>query len=237
MPGKPIWLKWVQSNWNHSLGLQTAVGKECYECYFLRKKHFGIPQLELLKNMEEHDAVQEKVFDIRADHTGGGDKYKKAGTLSIEQIVEEKEENFEERFVEGQFQPLDVFCRKRSIDVGSLDEAELGAAVQLQYPSYEVGYNKEGILGVSINDTGPDDGSYRFKRGARDSQSFRKLQKQPEDEDGDAEQHFKLLKADPKTNELASRGRGPAASGESLQLETCWGERKIEEKRLASCPS
>ena len=81
-------------------------GKECYPCFFVRRKHFQISQDDLNQQRKDHKAVDEKYWEIRDDHVSEGGKFKKEGQLDMTLLTEKKRGSYDDRFVEGTFEPI-----------------------------------------------------------------------------------------------------------------------------------
>ena len=79
-------------------------------------------------------------------------------------VKEEEEETYADEFVSGSFQPLASFARKRNL--GHMTFHPLIDHIQTVL-KLRVCQNKRDEWGVEIMDQ-DDDGSYRFKRGARE---------------------------------------------------------------------
>ena len=188
-PESPKFLYWVQSRHSKKLRRNCPSGKECYPCYFVRRKHFNCcPQTKLVESMKESPAVEDKVMEVRADHVGGWGKLKKEGWIDIESLVEkQEEEDYHDRFVEGSFEPLWEFAEKRGLKAD--DGKALTQLVMDRYPSYVVGYDKSDLLAVEIPDSTGQ--SYRYRRGAKDSVQLRRIEKAPDEDD--AKERFGTL--------------------------------------------
>ena len=187
-PESPKYLYWVQYRHNKKLRRNCPSGKECYPCYFVRRKHFqSRPQAELVDSMRESTAVDDKVLEVRADHVGGWGKFKKEGFIDIKALLEKTDEDYHDRFVEGSFEPIWEFAEKRGLKAE--DEKAMAQLIMARYPSYQVGYDKSDQLGVEIPDT--TGSSYRYRRGARDSVQLRRIEKAPDEDD--AKERFGTL--------------------------------------------
>ena len=79
-------------------------------------------------------------------------------------VVKAEEEVYDDEFVAGTFQPLASFARKRNL--GHMQFHPLIDYIQTEL-KLRVCQNKRDEWGVEIMDQ-DDDGSYRFKRGARE---------------------------------------------------------------------
>ena len=113
-PGEPVWLQWVQTHYSPKHGMDIPSGHECYPCYFVRRKHFNnCKQSALLEQMSQSTKAADKVAELRADHVGGYGKFKKTGTVDLKTIIEKTDEDFEERYISGCFEPLHAFCKKK----------------------------------------------------------------------------------------------------------------------------
>ena len=209
-PGEPVWLQWVQTHYSPKHGMDIPNGHECYPCYFVRRKHFNnCKQSALLEQMSQSAKAADKVAELRADHVGGYGKFKKTGTVDLKTIIEKTDEDFEERYISGCFEPLHAFCKKRGIAIDeAISDEDLALQIQERYDGYDVGYDKNNILGVEIRDG--DGSGYKFKRGVRDAVSLRKIEKQQDPDD--AEEHFKKLSSKRSLDRVSAQiAPGPGA--------------------------
>ena len=176
-PDKPKLVYWVQSRWSATLKKKVPSGKECYPCFFVRRKHFNMIEQKVLNDKQKaQPEIDDKVLEVRADHVGEYGKFKKEGWIDVDALVVKEASSYDDRFVEGSFEPLWEFAEKRQLKAD--DEQSLIALITSRYPSYTVGYDEAEILGVDVPDS--TGAGYRYRRGAKQSLKLKLAYKQPD---------------------------------------------------------
>ena len=126
--------------------------------------HFpGTSQEKLDTEHTEKPALGEKCVELRREFVTGENKYKHEGALGIENFVEKTDARYTDEFNTGVFHPIAEFAADRRLSYD--DEDGLCDIIESRYPSYEVGYDMRGVLGVKVRDQ--KGGAYCFKEGSR----------------------------------------------------------------------
>ena len=109
---KPTYMRWVKSGTKKHAGHTYTVprGKECYVCFYIRRKFFENMPLEKLIEARRDESTDAEFWEKRADHVSGGGKFKKNGLELNEFHTSRGIEGYKDNFVTGSFEPLYEFA-------------------------------------------------------------------------------------------------------------------------------
>ena len=107
-----VYLQWSKRNKN-SLGERVPKGRECYSCFDVRRRFYGLCDLDTLKqSRKQNDQEDERFIRLRKDKATGVNQYRLEAITDFKQCVTQKEETFDEAFTEGTSMPLMTFAKK-----------------------------------------------------------------------------------------------------------------------------
>ena len=169
-----VYLKWVKFTTN-TQGQKLPAGRECYNCFDVRRRFYGQCDLDTLIDSRRQNEVEDERFKrLRKDKASGENRLRREAITEIKQKVSNQDETFEEAFEEGTFVPLQTFAKQKSIDPELCQNEELLIRHIEKRWQFEVGFGKSGCKGVFVTELG--DGEYKFKRGVKMSAARHKEQ-------------------------------------------------------------
>ena len=162
-PDLSIFVAWAKTR-DHK-GHKAPCGEECYRCFDVRRRFFGLQSLDdLLEKRRACPALDEKFFELRRDRISGEGKYQHQETIDVERFIEKTSSHYDDRFEEGTFHELWSFAESRRLPFKRGQEGELIQHIEEKLDKRVI-EDEDGVVGVEIMDSPP--GQYRFKRGKK----------------------------------------------------------------------
>ena len=119
-------------------GEQRPSGAECYVCFFVRRKYWGIAvSSTALKECRRTSEEENTRFNrLREDAATGAHTYSEEAITNTRHTIEKKDEDFDEGYDVGTFKPLTKFCVEQGLDPKLLSGvAAMQAFVKEKYPA------------------------------------------------------------------------------------------------------
>ena len=157
---------------------------------------------DLLALRKENLAADDAFWKRRIDNVQNLKEFAKEGDVDIEAMTEKMTDQYKDRHVAGTFHPIEEFAEERHMQWVDMDD--LTAQIEKKYPSYDVIFDENDVLGVEVKDqTG---GKYRFQRGVNDKLRVKKVEKHENMEDAKTVFQNKVPKEDQYADSRLARG-------------------------------
>ena len=145
LEGQEHYLIWKKACKN-SQGQMIPTGSECYKCFDVRRKYFGMSQEDLLKKRQTRE-VEDKCVELRIARVRGYDSYARTEFVDCDTIVKKNEADYDDRYEEGTFTELWAWARKRNLKFSRPDEEDL-LKEHVRSLGFNLTQDKAGVVGV-----------------------------------------------------------------------------------------
>ncbi|CAK0859688.1 unnamed protein product [Prorocentrum cordatum] len=165
-----IRVKWHRAERSRTSGEVYLTGDECYHCWDTRRRYFEDDVKTLNKKRQDNSSLDARYSCSRKDRVLKLGEYKHEEKKTADAWITEIEAEFCEAFEEGAFYTLQRFCKSQKIQHTEDDSDDtLIRKIRRVWPN--MGIKKDSRLNAIgcwyVNDPNPNQGNYKFRRGAK----------------------------------------------------------------------